>query len=95
VKAVGANLQYPAISPRGDRLVFTQSLYDTNIYRTDLTASASRRASGARFIASTLEDDHPQYSPDGQSIAFTSTHEAGPGLHSAIIQAAKPTTRHM
>ena len=28
-------------------------------------------------------------------IAITSTHEAGPGLHSAIIQAAKPTTRHM
>jgi ubiquinone/menaquinone biosynthesis C-methylase UbiE len=27
-------------------------------------------------------------------IAITSTHEAGPGLHSAIIQAAKPGTRH-
>jgi SAM-dependent methyltransferase len=26
-------------------------------------------------------------------IAITSTHEAGPGLHSAIIQAAKPATR--
>jgi eukaryotic-like serine/threonine-protein kinase len=69
----GASLQYPATSARGDRLVFTQSLYDTNIYRTDLTAPASRKASGAQFIASTLEDDHPQYSPDGKSIAFTST----------------------
>ena len=28
-------------------------------------------------------------------IAITSTHEAGPGLHSAIIQAAKPATRHI
>ena len=28
------------------------------------------------------------------SIAITSTHEAGPGLHSAIIQAAKPAHRH-
>jgi SAM-dependent methyltransferase len=28
------------------------------------------------------------------SIAITSTHEAGPGLHSAVIQAAKPATRH-
>jgi SAM-dependent methyltransferase len=27
------------------------------------------------------------------SIAITSTHEAGPGLHSAIIQAAKPAGR--
>jgi SAM-dependent methyltransferase len=29
------------------------------------------------------------------SIAITSTHEAGPGLHSAIIQAAKPAPQHM
>jgi SAM-dependent methyltransferase len=28
-------------------------------------------------------------------IAITSTHEAGPGLHSAVIQAAKPAIRHM
>jgi eukaryotic-like serine/threonine-protein kinase len=69
----GASLQYPTTSPRGNRLAFTQSLYDTNIYRTDPTATASRRVLGAQFIASTLEDDHPQYSPDGQSIAFTST----------------------
>ena len=27
-------------------------------------------------------------------IAITSTHEAGPGLHSAIIQAARPASRH-
>ena len=27
-------------------------------------------------------------------IAITSTHEAGPGLHSAIIRAAKPAPRH-
>jgi SAM-dependent methyltransferase len=27
-------------------------------------------------------------------IAITSTHGAGPGLHSAVIQAAKPATRH-
>jgi SAM-dependent methyltransferase len=29
-----------------------------------------------------------------RSIAITSTHEAGPGLHSAIIKAAKPAPRH-
>ena len=27
-------------------------------------------------------------------ITITSTHEAGPGLHSAIIQAARPASRH-
>ena len=28
------------------------------------------------------------------TISITSTHQAGPGLHSAIIQAAKPAARH-
>ncbi|MBO0815316.1 MAG: methyltransferase domain-containing protein [Actinobacteria bacterium] len=28
------------------------------------------------------------------AISITSTHEAGPGLHSAIIQAAKPAAQH-
>jgi hypothetical protein len=28
------------------------------------------------------------------AIAITITHQAGPGLHSAIIQATKPATRH-
>jgi hypothetical protein len=27
-------------------------------------------------------------------IAITTTHQAGAGLHSAIIQAAKPAARH-
>ncbi len=76
----GASLQYPATSPRGDRLVYTQSLYDTNIYRTDLTAPAHRRASGTQFIASTLEDDSQQYSPDGKSIAFASTRSGSPEI---------------
>jgi eukaryotic-like serine/threonine-protein kinase len=76
----GASLQYPAISPRSDRLAFTRSINDTNIYRTDLTAPASRRPSGTQFIASMLEDDSPQYSPDGQSIVFGSTRSGSPEI---------------
>jgi eukaryotic-like serine/threonine-protein kinase len=73
VISIGFGLQHPGISPRGDRLVYAQSLYDTNIYRIDLTAPASRRAAGERFIASTPDDDSQQYSPDGKSIVFAST----------------------
>jgi eukaryotic-like serine/threonine-protein kinase len=80
VEAIGASAQYPAISPRGDRLAFTRSINDTNIYRTDLTAAASRRSSGTQFIASTLEDDSPQYSPDGKSIVFGSTRSGSPEI---------------
>ena len=46
---------------------------DTNIYRVDLAAPPSQRSSRDKFLASTLEDDSPQYSPDGKSIVFGST----------------------
>lgn len=73
VEAIGSSVQYPVVSPRGDRLAFTELINDTNIYRADLAAPASRRPAGVKFLASTLEDDSPQYSPDGKSIAFGST----------------------
>jgi Tol biopolymer transport system component len=73
VEAIGSSVQYPVVSPRGDRLAFTQLINDTNIYRADLTSPASQRSSRARFLTSTLEDDSPQYSPEGQSIVFGST----------------------
>jgi eukaryotic-like serine/threonine-protein kinase len=80
VEAIGAAAQYPAISPHGDRLAFTRLINDTNIYRTDLTAPASRRPAGAQFIASTLDDDSPQYSPDGKSVVFGSTRSGSPEI---------------
>jgi Tol biopolymer transport system component/serine/threonine protein kinase len=72
-EAIGSSVQYPIVSSRGDRLAFTQLINDTNIYRVDLTAPASQRSSRDKFLASTLEDDSPQYSPDGKSIVFGST----------------------
>jgi eukaryotic-like serine/threonine-protein kinase len=73
VEAVGFSVQYPALSPRGDQLAFTQIIKDTNIYRLGLTEPPSRGRSGTQFIASTLVDTSPHYSPDGKSIVFGST----------------------
>ncbi|MGH9938211.1 MAG: protein kinase domain-containing protein, partial [Blastocatellia bacterium] len=73
VGATGSSVQFPVVSTRGDRLAFTQLINDTNIYRVDLTTPAGARPSRAKFLASTLEDDSPQYSPDGKSVAFGST----------------------
>jgi Tol biopolymer transport system component len=71
---VGPNAVSPSISPVGNRLAFTQLLLDTNIWRMELPVSASGK--GARrpslLIASTTQDDSPQYSPDGSRIAFSS-----------------------
>lgn len=59
---------YPAVSPRDGQIAFASRFFDTNIWRIDLVGSAPPQ----RLIASNLLDSSPQYSPDGQRIAFRS-----------------------
>jgi eukaryotic-like serine/threonine-protein kinase len=61
-------------SGRPARLVYVRSFTDDNIWRIDTTgAGAAASAPAAVAIASTKADIHPQLSPDGRRIAFTST----------------------
>src|SRR5262249_29375512 len=69
---------FPSISTRGDRMAYTQSFLDTNIYRSDGPgfgggATPGRFGAGKELIHSSREDDSPVFSPDGQWIAFVST----------------------
>jgi Tol biopolymer transport system component len=73
IAAAGDNATYPSISKRGDRLAFTRSWTDANIWRTPGPASPENRGNPAKkFIASTREDTDPRFSPDGTRIAFAS-----------------------
>ena len=69
--ATGENGSEPAVSRRGNRLVYSVLQEDSDIWRVDL---AGRGASlpEERLIASTRSDITPQYSPDGSKIAFSS-----------------------
>jgi Tol biopolymer transport system component/DNA-binding winged helix-turn-helix (wHTH) protein len=59
-----------AISPRANRLVYSQAVeIDANIWRLDLANPASPPI---QVIASTRQDYRPRYSPDGKRIAFNS-----------------------
>jgi Tol biopolymer transport system component/DNA-binding winged helix-turn-helix (wHTH) protein len=58
-----------ALSRRGNRLVYTRSSGDTNIWRIDLTAKTPHPE---MLISSTARDVFPQYSPDGTRLAFYS-----------------------
>jgi len=76
VSIAGERAYQPAMALRARRLVYRYFVQDSNICRIPMPGSGNggaRPAGGvSRLIASTWLDDSPQYSPDGQRIAFTS-----------------------
>jgi Tol biopolymer transport system component len=70
----------PSISRRGSRLAYTAGSYDTNIWRVGISGSDGGSSQPAKFIASTKPELEPDYSPDGQRIAFMSQRSGVPEI---------------
>jgi Tol biopolymer transport system component len=75
---VGEDGMMPALSrPQASgsaRLAYVRSVTDENIWRIDTPApGVSAPSAPTMAIASTRQDLHPQLSPDGRRVAFTST----------------------
>ena len=68
----GENGAAPQLSRQGN-LVYTTGEGDVNIYRVDLPVADGVTGTAVKFISSSRWDHEPQYSPDGDSIAFVST----------------------
>ncbi|HSE37763.1 MAG TPA: protein kinase, partial [Blastocatellia bacterium] len=69
--AVGYDIARLSISRQGDRLAYTQSFVDTNIWRVEL--GIQRKVSvPTMLISSSKSDSAPQYAPDGKRITFRS-----------------------
>jgi Tol biopolymer transport system component/DNA-binding winged helix-turn-helix (wHTH) protein len=68
---VGENGDFPTVSRHQARLAYSRGLVDLNIWRVEvrLHGQAGRPT---KFIASTLTDGEPQFSPDGRRIVFSS-----------------------
>ena len=66
---IGENGIHPAVSRQGNRLVYSQSINDSNIWRLNLS---DPNGAPSQLIASTRGESNPQYSPDGKRIAFES-----------------------
>jgi len=62
----------PTISHEGNRLSYTQSMSDANVWQLDLGKTKGQDEQLHKLIASTLEENGPQYSPDGKRIVFAS-----------------------
>jgi Tol biopolymer transport system component len=68
---------YPAISRKGNRLIYTESYKDTNIYLSEAAGFAGGPApphfgEPRALIVSSRRDDSPSISPKGDRIAFVS-----------------------
>ncbi|MHC4507979.1 MAG: protein kinase domain-containing protein [Planctomycetota bacterium] len=71
---VGEGALDPTIPAQGKRLAYTQQYnLETNIWRMELPKPAGQAKAPTKFISSTRLDMCPEYSPDGQSIVFSST----------------------
>ena len=67
----------PSVSLKGDRLAYTETWVDTNIYVStgsgfDRSGVLGRFGEPVKLIASSREDHSPSFSPDGERIAFVS-----------------------
>jgi Tol biopolymer transport system component len=69
---VGEGALDPTIPAQGKRLAYTQDNPETNIWRMELPKPPGQARAPTKFISSTRLDLLPEYSPDGQSIVFTS-----------------------
>jgi Tol biopolymer transport system component len=77
------NADSPAISPKGNRLVYVEGfgdMIDVNIWRLILSGPETAAGPPARFIASTRVGQAAQYSPDGKHIAFESMRSGVYGI---------------
>jgi len=82
------NASDPAISRDGQRLVYTDSLVDADIWRVDLRNTGARPV---KLITSTKFDHEAQYSPDGKKIVFVSRRSGHPELWTADSDGSNST----
>jgi Tol biopolymer transport system component len=79
--AVG-DAKFPSTSRQGNRLAFTQTIFDVNIWKFEVPDSMGKSTPPTEVISSTRDDSGPQISPDGKRIAF---HSARSGSYQVWV----------
>jgi Tol biopolymer transport system component len=65
-------LANPSISRRGRRLAYVQESWNVNIRSLEMQPGRNAPVRSVKFISSSGEESSPQYSPNGDKIAFVS-----------------------
>jgi Tol biopolymer transport system component len=79
ISIAGVNAVAIAISRKGNRLAYAESISDTNIWRMDGPAGTGDHRA-VKLIGSTRRDGDAQYSPDGKKIVFASDRSGSPEI---------------
>jgi Tol biopolymer transport system component len=69
---VDEEASYVALAPQGQRLAYVQASVDTHIWRLKRPSRPEERPAPTPFVPSTQQESSPQFSRDGQRVAFTS-----------------------
>lgn len=72
VMGIGEYALQPTVARTGERLAYLYRKTDTNIWRAPGPLSTAPTTEPTRLVASTREEYSPQFSPDGNRIAFVS-----------------------
>jgi Tol biopolymer transport system component len=86
--SLGGNVTDPASSPHGHRLVYVHRLFHSIISRiaapggskANNSENSSLHSRANAFISSTRSDSAPNFSPDGEKIAFMSDRSGSPEI---------------
>jgi Tol biopolymer transport system component/DNA-binding winged helix-turn-helix (wHTH) protein len=68
---------------RDGHLVYAQATSDSNIWRLDLRRQPPTEDAQTRFIASTKAESNPDFSPNGEQVAFTSNRSGSSEIYVA------------
>ncbi|HEX6716124.1 MAG TPA: hypothetical protein VF088_03395, partial [Pyrinomonadaceae bacterium] len=69
--SLGKTSYQPTVSRQGNRLVYQVWTWNSHIWRSEVSGGTKPLAA-VRLIASTRQEQNPQYSPDGSRVAFSS-----------------------
>jgi Tol biopolymer transport system component len=95
VPQAGEGALWPAVSPQGNRVVFSRWFGDTNIWRVDVPGPGGRAGTPRPVVASTRIDQWPTFSPDGGRIAFNSSRSGGLGIWLANADGSNAQPLHV
>jgi Tol biopolymer transport system component/predicted Ser/Thr protein kinase len=95
VPQAGEGSLWSAVSPQGNRLVFSRLFADSNIWRIDVSGPGGRAGTPRQVVASTRMDQWPAFSPDGGRIAFESSRSGGYGVWLANADGSNPQPLHV